>query len=86
MFFNWITYLTLCSVYEQSILLLQYSVWNHPESSLITFGQIRTGDGIYAKMHDKLISPCRKLRFVNQYDIATSFPVPMEPKSTHHSR
>ncbi|XP_004210330.3 uncharacterized protein LOC101240820 isoform X1 [Hydra vulgaris] len=59
-------------------------MWENPESCLITFGQPRVGDIRYAILHDKLIDPFRKFRFVNDLDPAPH--IPFWPEAVHHSR
>lgn len=69
--------LAITSKFDDDIL------WKNPESSLITFGQPRVGDKNYAKKHDQVLSPNRKLRIVMDRD-----PVPHIPSwpAVHHSR
>ena len=55
--------------------------------TLITFGQPRVGDSTYAHVHDSMIPPHRKLRFVYRYDIMPHFPsAHARPEYRHHSR
>lgn len=61
------------------------AIWEHPDSSLITFGEPRVGDKSYAQLHDRYISPKRKLRFVNKRDIIPHVP-PRFKGYYHHSR
>ncbi|XP_066918205.1 uncharacterized protein [Clytia hemisphaerica] len=65
--------------------LYQGSMWANPQSSLITFGQPRTGEQTYANLHDSLISTYRKLRFVYMGDIVARNPG-HEFGWRHHSR
>jgi len=64
----------------------KHAVWNSRESSLITFGQPRTGDGVYANKHDELIGTFRKLRFTNRNDPVNQLVIPLIPHAVHHSR
>jgi len=65
--------------------VIETNIWKNEESSLITFGQPRTGDYLYAKQHDLLIDTYRKLRIVCSHD-----PIPQLKISLwtahHHSR
>ena len=59
-------------------------MWENSGTCLITFGQPRVGDEMFAKLHDAMIDPFRKLRFVNDKD-----PIPHVPvwkSAVHHSR
>jgi len=55
-------------------------------SWLITFGQPRVGDEIYARTHDQIFPPIRKLRVINEMDILPHLPPRIPIKYTHHSR
>jgi len=61
------------------------SIWKHPKSCLITFGQPRVGNQDYADVHDKLIPTFRKLRIVYKADLVTIIP-PKILGFVHHSR
>ncbi|XP_012561586.1 uncharacterized protein LOC101241114 [Hydra vulgaris] len=59
-------------------------MWENSGTCLITFGQPRVGDELFAKLHDSMIDPFRKLRFINDKD-----PIPHVPiwkTAVHHSR
>ena len=55
------------------------------DSALITFGAPRTGNREYARLHDAMIPPYRKLRFVYNRDPAPHVP-PMSFGFVHASR
>lgn len=59
-------------------------LFNNARSSLITFGQTRVGDVNFAKAHDDVILPWRKLRFVFKGDPVTK--IPPYKQWVHHSR
>ena len=59
-------------------------MWENPGSALITFGEPRVGDKRYAKKHDKMINPYRKLRFIADRDPVPH--IPFWPDAVHHSR
>lgn len=60
------------------------NMWENPASCLITFGEPRVGNGAFAKKHDEMIAPSRKLRFVNNLDPVPH--IPLWPAAHHHSR
>ena len=62
----------------------QGRMWENPGTSLITFGQPRVGDKEFSNIHDQMISPFRKLRFVMNLDPVPH--LPLWPGSVHHSR
>jgi len=73
----------LASLFAMYQKIKHTGLFTNPSSSLITFGQPRVGDRLYARMHDKLISPDRKLRFVYRQDVVPY--IPPRPLYEHHS-
>jgi len=64
----------LASLYSITERLAKTGLFEHPDSSLITFGQPRVGNKEFAKVHDQLIKPWRKLRVVLREDGVPSVP------------
>jgi len=60
-------------------------MWSNPESRLITFGEPRVGDRLYAAWHDMLIPPHQKLRIVHNGDLVPHVP-PKLKGYRHESR
>jgi len=65
----------LASLYALKEKMKKSGLFEHPDSSLITFGSPRVGNKLFAKVHDKLIPPYRKLRFVMKQDGVASLPI-----------
>lgn len=73
----------LASIYSLYMKMTETGMWNNENTALITFGQPRVGDEAYANLHDKLISPHRKLRIVYKNDLVAVIPY---RGFHHHSR
>jgi len=57
---------------------MQVGPWSNPKTSLITFGQPKIGNKEFAKKHDQLIPPVRKMIFVVDGDLVPRIPVSMQ--------